>query len=187
MSRLRIVAGRFGGRRISAPPGESARPTRELVREAWFNALGDRVRGARVVDLFAGSGALGIEALSRGGRSVTFVEAERRTAAILQENLESLEVTDRATLVRRDVGGFLEELPAGETPYDLALADPPYGSGWARRLAARHREAPFAGVLCLEHATGELEDEEAVVWQRAYGATTLTFLAVVDREEDEEA
>ena len=171
---LRIVAGELGGRRISAPPGRETRPTREMVREAWFSALGDAVAQARVADLFAGSGALGIEALSRGAASVDFVESDRRAAAVIRENLEELGVAGRSRLVRRDVAAFLED--ALEEPYDLALADPPYRSGWPRRLAERLAERPFARLLCVEHAPGALEGTAGVVWQRTYGDSALTFL-----------
>lgn len=171
---LRIVAGELGGRRISAPPGRGTRPTREMVREAWFSALGDAVRGARMVDLFAGSGALGIEALSRGAASVDFVESDRRAAAVIRDNLEELGLTGRSRLVRRDVAVFLRDEP--DEPYDLALADPPYRSGWPRRLAELLGRTSFTRLLCVEHAPGALEGVEGVVWQRRYGDSALTFL-----------
>lgn len=175
MSRLRIVAGEYGGRWISAPSGRRTRPTREMVREAWFSALGDRVRGARVLDLFAGSGALGLEALSRGGASVVFVESDRRVAEVLAENVAELGVEDRARIRRCDVASFLRRRDEGET-WDLALADPPYGSDWPTRLAEAQRRRPFARLLCVEHRVGALDGAAGVVWQRAYGDTALTFL-----------
>ena len=176
---LRVIAGELGGRRIEAPRGRRTRPTREAVREAWFSALGPGVAGARVLDLFAGSGALGIEALSRGAARATFVERGRGALAALRGNLESLGLEDRSDVEPVDVGAFLESLPvpaANESPpYDLALADPPYGSGWASRLAGLLRERRFADLLCVEHAPGDLEDE-AAVWRRGYGDTILSFL-----------
>lgn len=174
---LRIVAGELGGRRISAPSGRGTRPTREMVREAWFSALGDAVAGARTADLFAGSGALGIEALSRGAASVDFVESDRRVAAVIRENLEELGVAGRSRVVRRDVGTFLDE--ALDEPYDLALADPPYGSDWPRRLAALQGSRPFARLLCVEHAPGALEGADGIVWRREYGDSALSFLRPV--------
>lgn len=176
MGRLRIVAGRYGGRGIAVPPGEAVRPTREMVREAWFSALGEAVREARVLDLFAGSGALGIEALSRGASSVVFVESDRRCAAVIEENLLELEVGERGRLVRSDVASFLARLDEGER-YDIALADPPYGSGWPARIAETFAARPFARLLCVEHRTGALEGVEEAVWSRGYGDTALTFLA----------
>jgi 16S rRNA (guanine966-N2)-methyltransferase len=101
--RIRIIAGELGGRYIEAPPGRRTRPTAERVREAWFSALGDRLEGATVVDLFAGSGALGLEALSRGAARVHFVETDRRAAESIRRNVQDLGVRDRSRLVRRDV------------------------------------------------------------------------------------
>lgn len=184
--RLRIVAGSLGGRFIEAPPGRSTRPTAERVREAWFSALGDRVSGASAVDLFAGSGALGIEALSRGATTVDFVESDRRAAEVLRRNLRRLGLGERADLHRCDAFRFLGRGGAGGLQYDLALADPPYGGSAARRLAETFRSLRFARLLCLEHAPGALEGVEwvegEVVWSRLYGDTALSFLAATQGE-----
>lgn len=119
---MRVVAGNFKGRRLVAPRGIRTRPTADRVREALFSILGD-VSGARVLDLFAGSGALGIEALSRGAASVEFVEKDRRAVTAIQRNLAA--VGAPATVRTRDVLRFLER-PGG--PYDLVFCDPPYDS-----------------------------------------------------------
>ncbi len=166
--RLRIIAGDRGGRFIEVPPG--ARPTPERVREAWFAALGERVRGARVVDLFAGSGALGIEALSRGAEHAHFVESARRAAGVIRENLEVLGLAERGTVVRRDVFAFLES--AGEAGFDLALADPPYAGDASERLLRRFRAEPFARLVCIEHGAGT--DLEEAWWSRRYGDTRVS-------------
>ena len=123
---MRIIAGRFGGRRLAAPPGRATRPTSDRVREALFSILeaGGGVLDARVLDLYAGSGALGIEALSRGAASVMFVEREARAAAALRANLESLGV--EAVVRRGDVLAALREAREGGETYDLVLCDPPY-------------------------------------------------------------
>ncbi len=105
---LRIVAGDLRGRRIRVPPGRQVRPTGDRVREAWFSALGDRIVGATVIDLFAGSGALGIEALSSGASTVQFVEEDRRCVEILRENVDTLGLTARVHVHRADVFGFSE-------------------------------------------------------------------------------
>ncbi len=172
---LRIVAGRLGGRTIQAPRGARTRPTPERVREAWFSALGPEVRGARVLDLFAGSGALGIEALSRGAASAHFVEADRRAVHVLEGNLTALGLGGSARVTRADVFSFLRQ--GGVGPFDLALADPPYRSDAARRLAGSFRSSRFAALLCLEHAPDALPAAPDVVWRRRYGDTVLTFLA----------
>lgn len=174
--RLRIIAGTLGGRFIEAPPGRATRPTAERVREAWFSALGARVTGASAVDLFAGSGALGIEALSRGAASVHFVEANGRAVDVLRRNLERLDVSGRSRVSRTDVFRFLGRRET-EDPFDLALADPPYGGAEAGRLVEAFRSAPFARLLCIEHERGALQGVEEVVWTRDYGDTGLTFLA----------
>lgn len=175
MGELRIVAGVHGGRWIAVPPGRHVRPTREMVREAWFSALGEAVAGARVLDLFAGSGALGLEALSRGARSVVFVESDRRSAAVLRGNVEELGETDRGRVVRADAGSFLAALEPPDR-FDLAFADPPYDSDWPARLATALRERRFAAVLGVEHRPGALAGAAGVVWSREYGDTALTFL-----------
>lgn len=173
--KLRIVAGEFGGRRIRTPKGRATRPTRESVREAWFSALGERVRGARVLDLFSGSGALGLEALSRGAAHVDFVERSRGAATALERNIEELGVADRTAVHREDAFTFLDRT-AGSVAYDIALADPPYESDAAVRLVRLHRDRPFAQLLCVEVRSETLAEPEAdVAWQRRYGDTTLAF------------
>jgi 16S rRNA (guanine966-N2)-methyltransferase len=172
---LRIIGGRLGGRRIEAPPGRSVRPTRERVREAWFSALGERIEGARVLDLFAGSGALGIEALSRGAALVHFVEADGRAFRVLRRNLELLGAGDRARLHRGDVFRFLDRLRDGPR-FEVALADPPYGEGLAVRLVDRFGREPFAELLCVEHASSERLAGRPVR-ERTYGESTLSFFA----------
>ncbi|MFQ5679614.1 MAG: 16S rRNA (guanine(966)-N(2))-methyltransferase RsmD [Gemmatimonadota bacterium] len=175
--RLRVVAGELGGRFFRGPPGRAVRPTSERVREAWFSALGERVVGARVLDLFAGSGALGIEALSRGAAHVHFVEADARAARVVRRNVESLGLVERARISRRDVFALLAELGGRGEEFAVALADPPYGGGMAERLIRLYREDPFAGLLCLERRRGAVGEEGGdVVWERRYGDTVLTFL-----------
>jgi 16S rRNA (guanine966-N2)-methyltransferase len=129
MPELRIIGGELGGRRIRAPRGaRDLRPTTERVREAVFSILGE-VSGARVLDLFCGTGALGIEALSRGASEATLVDTRPAAA---RRNVESLELTDRARAVRADAARFLRRVEAGS--FDLVLCDPPYRL--ADRLAA---------------------------------------------------
>ena len=132
---MRVVAGVAGGRRLQAPAGRQVRPTSERVREALFNALGsmDAITGATVLDLFAGTGALGIEALSRGATTATFVDADPRAVAAIKANLAATGMAERATVVQADVVRFLTEHPPAEV--DVAFADPPYAfAGWARLL-----------------------------------------------------
>ena len=126
---MRVVAGRFGGRRLSAPPGRGTRPTSDRVREALFSILGP-LDGA-ALDLYAGSGALGIEALSRGAERAVFVEQDSRAAGALKANLDALGLSEpEAELRRRDVLGALRDARERGETYSLVLCDPPY------RLAA---------------------------------------------------
>ncbi len=180
---LRIVAGSLGGRRIHAPPGRSVRPTPERVREAWFSAIGERIEGAAVLDLFAGSGALGIEALSRGAARVHFVEADRRAFAVLRANLRELQLAGRALAVRADVFQFLRRVDPGQR-FNVALADPPYKEGLATRLVHAFRAAPFADLLCVEHAADE-ELAGGAAWTRTYGDTALSFFVAGSADADQ--
>lgn len=169
---LRIIGGELGGRRLASPPGRGTRPTRAPVREAWFSALGAELPGAAVLDLFAGTGALGIEALSRGAESAEFIESDARVYRVLQRNLETLGLGERARSRRIDVFRRLADIDG--RGFDIALADPPYSTGAARRLVDVWLERPFAGILCVEHAPNELDGFEPG-WRRTYGETELSF------------
>src|SRR5689334_4958151 len=132
---MRVIAGSARGRRLQAPSGDGTRPTSDRVREATFNALGslDALVGATVLDLFAGSGALGIEALSRGAARATFVERDRTARTVLEANLAACGFADRAEVVASDADRLLAT--AGERRWDLALLDPPYAyEGWPELL-----------------------------------------------------
>jgi 16S rRNA (guanine966-N2)-methyltransferase len=170
---VRIIAGEWGGRTIQAPAGRDVRPTADRVREAWMSALGDRVRGANVLDLFAGSGALGLEALSRGARTATLVERGRTALRALDRNVESLGAAGRCRIVRGDAFRFLDR--PGEAMFDLAFADPPYDRGYAFRLLTRMQSAPFARELWVEHRSNEEIPALPELLQRRYGDTTLSI------------
>lgn len=168
---MRIIAGEFKGRQLKAPGDRRVRPTADRVREAWFSILQPLLPGSLVVDLFAGSGALGLEALSRGAARVDFVERSRYSLEALRANIASLEVEDRVRIHRQDVLQFVAGLRGLE--YDIALADPPYRGDEAKQLVALFRERPFARVLGIEHpARLSLPGDET----RIYGDTALTFL-----------
>jgi 16S rRNA (guanine966-N2)-methyltransferase len=167
---VRIVAGRWRGRTISAPDGRQVRPTADRVREAWMSILADAIPGARVLDLYAGSGALGLEALSRGAASATFVELNSPSLRALQANVAALGVADRVTVHRGDALRYVKGLPAGA--FDVVLADPPYARDDAARLVALFRSTPFARILSVEHKAGDRLDGDST---RRYGDTALTF------------
>ncbi|HEX8066121.1 MAG TPA: 16S rRNA (guanine(966)-N(2))-methyltransferase RsmD [Thermoleophilaceae bacterium] len=172
---MRVVAGAFGGRPLKAPPGRRTRPTADRVREALFSILGP-LDGARAADLFAGSGALGIEALSRGAASATFVERDRRAAATIRENLLAIGAQDRATVVARDALRWLASAADGPA-YDLVLLDPPYDS--AHRLAGPLSErlpavlAPNAIVVSESDKRNPLNLDLPLDGERAYGDTRI--------------
>jgi 16S rRNA (guanine966-N2)-methyltransferase len=171
---MRIVAGEWGGRRIQAPPGRGTRPTTDRVREAWMSTVAAELPGARVLDLFAGSGALGLEALSRGAAHATFVEQDAKALASLRANLATLGAVDRASVVRTDAVKFAQNLAAGA--YDVAFADPPYGKGFAQAVAEAFAASPFAVLLCIEHGRDDALPDLPGARTRRYGDTFLTFI-----------
>jgi 16S rRNA (guanine966-N2)-methyltransferase len=167
---MRIVGGQYGGRRLVVPKDARVRPTADRVREAWMSILGDALTGARVLDLFAGSGALGLEALSRGAASVTFVELNPASLRALDQNITTLGVEDAVTVHRGDALRYAERLP--EAAFDIVLADPPYTIDHAARLVTLFRRHPFARILSVEHRSDlELAGDET----RRYGDTAITF------------
>ena len=168
---LRIIAGEFKGRRLKAPAGRSVRPTGDRVKEAWFSILQQSLPGARVLDLFAGSGALGFEALSRGAAQVDFVEQHGASLAVIRENAAALNVAARVTIHRSDAMRFAARLQPGA--YDVGFADPPYAGDEADRLAKLFRTTPFAGVLSIEHAADRAIGGDDT---RRYGDTAITLL-----------
>jgi len=168
---MRIVAGRWRGRKINAPAGLLVRPTLDSVREAWMNIIQLDLPGARVLDLYAGSGALGLEALSRGANAADFVEKDPRSFSALQKNIEALGARDLATIHRKPALAFAEAL--GALDYDVAFADPPYSSGDATRLAERWVKSPFARVLGIEHSATDAMPAGGST--RKYGSTAITF------------
>lgn len=171
---VRIIAGRWRGHPIQAPPGRNTRPTTDRVREAWMSALQTEVPGARVLDLFAGSGALGLEALSRGAEHVTFVEKSAGTLRVLQANIAKLRA-EPVEVVRGDAIAYVRKLDAGA--FDVAVADPPYGDDHASALAKVFLQTPFAESLWIEHRVGDsLPELPAETRQRRYGDTMLTTL-----------
>ena len=172
---MRIIAGKWKSRRLIPVPVRGVRPTTDHVREAWMSILGPRIRGAAVADLFAGSGALGLEALSRGAAHVTFVERSRRAIRVLERNIRALGAGGDTTVVRGDVLAHLRTLDPLRC--DLVLADPPYGRGYASRLVSRFGRQPFARELWIEHRVNEALPPEVSVRQRRYGDTVLTAVA----------
>ncbi len=152
------------------PKDSRVRPTADRVREAWMSILGDELTDARVLDLFAGSGALGLEALSRGARSVTFVELNPPSLRALQENIAALGVEQAVTVHRGDALRFAERLASRE--FDLIFADPPYDTEQASKLVSLFRQNPFGRILSVEHRSDQDLPGDST---RRYGDTAITF------------
>lgn len=182
--RPRIIAGEAGGRRLSVPAGEAVRPTSDRVKESIFAALGPgRLVGAHVLDLYAGSGALGLEALSRGAVEAVFVERDRAAGRAIQANIESLRFSDRAVLRLRPVATLLAAGPEGP-PFELALLDPPYDTpavevnSVLRLLVEEGWLTPDATVV-VERAAGSpplgWPAGWGSTWERCYGDTLVLF------------
>jgi 16S rRNA (guanine966-N2)-methyltransferase len=180
---IRVIAGTCRGRRLSVPRGLDTRPTTDRTREAIFNILGGRVQGAAVLDLFAGTGAMAIEAVSRGARSAVCIDLGRSALAVIDRNIAACGLGDRVRTVAWDAGKNLRCLTRFPDPFDLVFMDPPYGRGLIavalRHLAASGRLAPDATVV-VEHDAGETPTSEiggyAIADTRRYGKTLVTFL-----------
>lgn len=177
MGRLRIIAGTLRGRRLEVPAGGGVRPTPERVREALFDILGPGGPGGRVLDAYAGSGALGLEALSRGARTAVFVERDPAVARILRRNIETLGLADGCEIIEASVLRAVRQTLARDV-FDLILADPPYGSGESGRFLphAIQRLAPD-GLLVLERDRHDSAASDPVPPDRTvrYGSTCLDF------------
>ncbi|MEY3655850.1 MAG: hypothetical protein RL114_208 [Actinomycetota bacterium] len=172
---MRVVAGDLRGRRIEAPTSDATRPTTDMVREAVFNALRslDVVEGARVLDLFAGTGAMGIEALSRGAAHCVFVERDRDALVVLKKNISALGLSDRASVLAIDAMTAASRQP----DIDLIIADPPYGfTQWQDLIIDAQ-----ASVVVLEsdRAVGALEGWNTIR-EKKYGRTHVAFLQPAD-------
>ena len=177
----RVIAGEAGGRRLVVPKGERVRPTADRVKESVFSALGTRLESARVLDLYAGTGALAVEALSRGAAMAVLVERDREALTAIATNLEATGMGP-ARVVRGDVVAVLGGPPPAEGPFDLVLADPPYELGddavaeVLGRLAAGGWLAPGA-VVVIERPAGAARPPGWVsTWERCYGDTLVWFL-----------
>ena len=168
---MRIVAGRWKGRRIEAPAGDLVRPTGDRIRESWMSIVHSVLPEARVLDLCAGSGALGLEALSRGAAACDFVEQSTSALTVIRANLEKLGGHDGATMHREDAVAFVGRLDA--LAYDVAFADPPYASSVGLELVQRWLDVPFAAVFGIEHAASVRLPAPGQT--RKYGSTALTF------------
>jgi 16S rRNA (guanine966-N2)-methyltransferase len=181
---VRVIAGALRGRRLKPVPGLATRPTADRVKEALFNVLGP-LGGARVLDLYAGTGSLGIEALSRGAERAVLVESARQPLRVLRENLAGVGLTDRATVLPLGVERAAASL-AKLGPFDLVLVDPPYADVFeavtlVADLAVSSGVLAEDGVIVLEHAARDTPRDERLEQTdtRRYGDTALSFFRLL--------
>ncbi len=173
---VRIIAGRFGGRKIETPDGKRTHPMSERVRNAMFNSIGDEIRDAKVLDAFAGSGAVGIEALSRGAQHVTFIERDRIAQKVIDENITTLGIDEQTKIIRASVASWLSTYD-GEL-FDIIFVDPPYHDtqfSTAMQLSGLLKP----GALMVLSRPGRSESPTktgvVVVDNRSYGDAALTY------------
>src|SRR5262249_28759170 len=167
---MRVIAGSLKGRRLKTPTWDGVRPTSDKLRETLFNILAPRIGGARVLDAYAGTGAIGIEALSRGAAHVTFVERDRRAQSLVADNLAHCGVTDGYVIIRSSVSRALDD--PGAAPFDIMFFDPPYDEQVDDVLAAAGERLAADGVLVLEHARRRLSPERAGRLRRTRSVTS---------------
>lgn len=184
---LRIIGGLARGRRLKGPPEGTARPTSDRVREALFNILAPWVPGSRFLDLFAGTGAVGLEALSRGAGRTVFVEANPRVAAVLRANLSATGLGARGDVCRGSFERVLPELATRGESFDLVFIDPPYRRGLeeaALQALSRHQLLVPGGIAVAESDRTHLPSAEIkglTLWRRErYGDTVLSFYRRLD-------
>lgn len=180
---MRVIAGTLKSRRLKAPTWKGLRPTSDKLRETLFDILASRIEGSHVLDGYAGTGALGIEALSRGARHVTFIESDARAGALLAENLAHCGIETGYTVIRASVRRGLERLRADPrfAPFDIVLFDPPYDLAADAALAGADAVLTQGGMLVLEHARRQIVPESAgclvKVRQVLSGDSALTLYA----------
>ena len=167
---MRIVGGKFAGRDLMSPPDARVRPTAELVRVGVMEMLGADVKNARVLDLFAGTGALGLEALSRGAHSADFVEFRPASLHALRANIATLRMRERTRVFKRDAIPFAAALKPDS--YDIAFVDPPYGSRMLDLVLESWRAGRFARILAVEHA--RTHDVPPGAHRRTFDDTVIT-------------
>jgi 16S rRNA (guanine966-N2)-methyltransferase len=180
---LRIIAGVAKGRRLKTPKGLQTRPTSARVRESLFNILGSRIIDRAFLDLFAGSGVLGIEALSRGAARCVFIEKQPRNAQLIRENLAISGLAELAQVYTMDVLKGISVLGRKGETFSVITLDPPYGSPMAQRTIdalVQWDLCPAGGLIIVEHSAKDLiepgEDKGFDLWRReSYGGTSLSF------------
>ena len=179
---MRVIAGTLKGRRLNAPTWDGLRPTSDKLRETLFNILGGRIAGARVLDAYAGTGAVGIEALSRGAAAVTFIDSDKRAQALIAGNLRHCGVENGYAIIRASVGRAVARLRKTGALFDVVLLDPPYDAKLDEEALAIADVVAPGGVVVLEHAKRRPPPESLGKLMRSRdvvsGDSALTFYAL---------
>ncbi len=180
---IRIIGGELKGRKLVTVPGRQTRPTADRVRESMFNILGDRVRGALVLDLFAGTGAMGIEALSRGAESVLFADNAKRALTALEKNVKVCSLERRAKIIKWDILKNLNIATAFQHAFNLVFIDPPYNKNMIQSTLSNLDKSQCiekGACVAIEHSAQESIPEKdqrfKISDQRRYGKTLVSFL-----------
>ena len=178
---MRIIGGEFKGRKIKQPLFETVRPTKDRIREAVFNIIADKVPSSNVLDIFAGSGAYGLEALSRGAGKCVFVEKRRQCGVVITENIRLIGAGDRATIMIEDAFNALELFGGDGKKFDLVFSDPPYNKNMGRKtlIMINHYDIlKPAGLLIIEHNKNEdipgVEGDVSIFKQKTYGDISIS-------------
>lgn len=184
MANTRITGGEWRGRQVETPRGAAVRPTRAMVRQALFNVLGNRVADVVFLDLFAGAGTVGFEALSRGARQAVFVERDAANLRLIAQSAARFGCRDRCVLVRRDAARWLRDRPEAASAADVCFVDAPYRDPDVETVLALLGEHPPALVVCEHHRARSLPatiGSLACVRELNHGLTTLTLLQPIER------
>ncbi|MGZ4123658.1 MAG: 16S rRNA (guanine(966)-N(2))-methyltransferase RsmD [Tumebacillaceae bacterium] len=187
---MRVIAGEHKGRRLKAVPGQNTRPTTDKVKESMFNIIGPYFEGGTALDLFAGTGSLGIEAISRGMEKAVFIDSDHKALSVIRENVMTLGLKDQAEIFKIDAKRALDSLAARGTRFDLVFLDPPYKlTGLYEELITKLQALELVNdraVIVAEH-TADLELPEvigkAVRWRLAtYGEISIDFYEIDNRD-----
>jgi 16S rRNA (guanine966-N2)-methyltransferase len=180
---MRIIGGEHRGRKIEQPGSGATRPTKDRIREAVFNMIAEKVPGARVLDIFAGSGAYGLEALSRGASGAFFIEKDAEAVRIISENIAVLGVGDRAKVIAEEASVALETVK-NEEGFDLVFSDPPYGQGMSKNILIMINQYDIvipSGFVIIEHHMSEslpgTEGSLSICKQKTYGDIRISVFS----------
>ena len=180
---MRVIAGKYRGKRLSAPKGDNVRPTTDRIKETVFNILQFKIAGARCLDLFAGTGNLGLESWSRGAEGITFIDESKESLRLVQANITKCKADKDCTVIKGNAVNVIERLYKQGKTFDFAFCDPPYNKGWIAKIITALNTYPVlnhGGYLVVERAVHEvLEDMPAafeLVRSEKYGETIVDFV-----------